>query len=98
MGTLLVERCASADLELTDDVPYGSAALLITDKEDRTKRGSIKVVEEIIRVANKNDVQVTVWVATPCASGCPWRYVSNANDVTTGDRALPGRFIKGAEL
>ena len=45
---LLIELCASADSELVRNVPYGSAALRITDKEDFTKRSIIKDVDEII--------------------------------------------------
>ena len=36
VDTLFIELCASEDSELTKQVPYRSAALRITEKEDRT--------------------------------------------------------------
>ena len=69
VDTFLIELCASADSDLIKNVPCGSVAIRITDMEDLTKRGTVKVVEEIVRVSKKNDVQVIVWVATLCTSG-----------------------------
>ena len=51
--TLLIEFCASADSELTKHVPYGSAALRITDKEDFTKTRTLEAILTIIRIARK---------------------------------------------
>ena len=76
--TLLIEFFASADSELTKTVPYGSAALRMKDKEDFNRRSILNAVAEIIQVAKNNDVQVIVWVAVPCASGCRRKHVNNA--------------------
>ena len=51
----------------------------------------------IIRIARKNDVKVTVWVATPCTSGCSWKHVNAAKGFTTGDKVLSSKLIKAAD-
>ena len=67
VDTLLIELCASAESELT---PYGSAAIRITDKEDFYNKHTVDAILAIFRLARKNLVKVTVWVATPYAFGC----------------------------
>ena len=75
-------------------MPYGFDILRITDKEDFTKSRTLQAVLEIIRIAKKNDVKIIVWVATPCAPGCPWKHVNTARVFCTGDKALSSRLTK----
>ena len=97
VGTLLIEFCASKDSELTKNVPYGFAALRIMDKEDFTNQRTLQAVLDIIYIAKNNDVKIIVWLATPCASGCPWKHVNAASGFSIGDRALFYRPIKHAD-
>lgn len=94
IDTLLIELCASAELELTQQVPYGCAAVRITDKEDFTNKHTVYAILAIVRLARKNQVKATVWVATPSISGCPWKHVNAAREYGTGDKALSGKLIR----
>ena len=87
-----IRRCAPKDLELTKNVPYGSVALRITDKDL-----ILEAVLDIIQIAKKNYVKVIVWVAAPCASACPWKHTNAARGSATGDKGLSNRLIKHAD-
>ena len=56
VDTLLIKLCASQKCELTEQVPYRSAALRITDKENLTCSITVKANISITRIANKQRV------------------------------------------
>ena len=47
VDALLMELCASKQIELTEQVPYRSAALHITDNEDLTRSATVKPIIDI---------------------------------------------------
>ena len=65
VDALLIELCASAGSELIQQVPYGSAAIRITDQQVLTNSKTLRAIRAIIRLARRNQVRVLVWVATP---------------------------------
>ena len=52
VDALLIELCASKNSGLTEQVPYRSVALRITDKEDLTRSIIVKAIIAIMRIAN----------------------------------------------
>ena len=64
VDTLLIEFCASENSELTRHVPYRSAALRITEKQDLTCSSTVKAIISIMRAAHEKVVKINVWAST----------------------------------
>ena len=60
VNTLLIELCASDNSELTRQVPYRSAALRITEKEDLTRSCTVKAIISIMKAAHETCVNIHV--------------------------------------
>ena len=71
VNTLFIELCASDNSELTRQVPYRSAALRITEKQDLTRSCTVKAIISIMKAAQDKGSKINVWASTPCTSGCP---------------------------
>ena len=96
VDALLIELCASKNFELTEQLPYRSAALRITDKENLTRSNTMKAIIYIMRVAHKKCIKIHIWASTPCTAGCPWRHVNAALGCQTGDVKLSDKLIENA--
>ena len=57
VNTLLIEFCASDNSELTRQVPYRSAALRISEKQDLTRSCTVKAIISIMKAAQEKCVK-----------------------------------------
>ena len=96
VDNLLIELCASNSSELTEQVPYRFAALLITDKEDLTRSNTVNAIISIMRIAYKQGVKIRIWASTSRISGCPCRHVHAALGPATGGKKLSDKLIEHA--
>ena len=95
IDTLLIELCASDHSELMRQVPYGSAAIRIT-QQDLTNTQTMRAITSMIQIARRNDIKVLVWTSTPCTAGFSWRHINIAKGHKTGDKVLTNKLIKNA--
>ena len=96
IDTLLIELCASDKSTLTALVPHRSAAARITEKPDLTNTKTLRILQDIVRLAGKLKIKVVTWASTPCTASCPWRHVNVAMGRKTGNVVLTGELIQNA--
>ena len=96
IDVLFIALCASENSDLARHVPYRSATMRITLKEDLTRSIAMKAIKTIMRVAHKNNVKIHIWASTPCTTGCPWRHVNKVFGVKTRDEKLSNTLIQHA--
>ena len=77
-------------------MPYRSAAIRITEKENLTHSQIVKAIQTIARVAHKNGVKNHVWASIPCTAGCHRRHINYVEGLKTGDAKLTNTLIQNA--
>jgi hypothetical protein len=66
----LLEVCCAVESELARCVPERWLAIRITTSTDVTKRGTKRMIHELIRLCVKLGVRLHTWVSVPCTAGC----------------------------
>ena len=92
----LLHAAKASHSVLTQSVPQRAVAIRITQLLDLTNDKTLRVLQDIVRLACKLHMKVFTWASVPCTASCPWRHLNAAKGIKTCDVALTSELIKNA--